>query len=152
MPTFQVFKERLSRGRAGPTVTLQRGGVFALNTEAYECLDKAEAVELVIDPDERVMGFHPVEPNAPHAYRVRPQVGSKTFLVSGRSFIARYGLTVVERAEKYPAEMMGDVLAVDLKKGPILVAKSHAKKGASPPARNELPLMPAKPAPSSTTR
>jgi hypothetical protein len=77
-------------------------------------LAEPEAVELLYDRKERVMGLRKVEPSVRHAYAVRPQRNASSFLVSGRSFAQYYGIET-EVARRYPATMLGDVLAVDLK-------------------------------------
>ena len=75
-------------------------------------LGRPEAVELLFDREEQVMGFRSAAKDLPHTYAVRPQAKSSSLLVSGRAFNQHYGI-VVDTSRRYPATMMDDVLAID---------------------------------------
>lgn len=128
MPEFEVFTRRATPLSKGPFVTIQRKGILSLNLDAFEALGKPEAVELVYDRSERVMGFRPVSPDVPHAYRPRKQGASSSFLVAGQAFTRYYGI-VTDTARRYPATMIDDVLAIDLKAEGIIATGPRAKGG-----------------------
>jgi hypothetical protein len=107
-------------------VAIQRGGIFSINRDAYELLGRPAAVEFVFDPQERVMGFRPATVDAPHAYAARKQRDSDSHLVSGRAF-CRYANIPLDHSARYRAELMGDVLAIDLN-APVSTTKPPAKK------------------------
>jgi hypothetical protein len=114
VPEFEVFTHRGMQGDGGgPFVTVQRGGSFALTPVADQLLGRPEAVELMYDRERRVMGFRAVASTIPHGYRVRAQKGSSSRLVSGKAFTRHYGIAT-DTARRYPATMIGDVLAVKL--------------------------------------
>jgi hypothetical protein len=127
LPNFQTFTQKGVGTGASPQVSIQRGGVFSINAPAFALLGKPEAVEFVLDAAERVMGFRPATPGAPHAYAVRKQKGVESFMVSGRSF-AKYAGIDIDHGARYPAELIDGVLAVDLKADPITIRKPRAKK------------------------
>jgi hypothetical protein len=116
MPDFEVFTSRPARGGMEPSVTVQRAGILSVNREAYELLGMPSAAELLFDHGARMMGFRAAQLTVPHAYRLRRQKASSSVLISGKSFLRHFGITANE-TRRYPATMIGDVLAVDLKEG-----------------------------------
>jgi hypothetical protein len=116
MLDFEVYRKHLTRGGVGPYVTVQRGGILSLTCEAAALLGNPKAVELLFDRGAHVMGFRGAAANVPHAYRVRPQPASSSLLVSGRAFTRHFGIPT-DVARRYPATMIGDVLAVHLAGG-----------------------------------
>ena len=113
MPAFEVFTHRGRQGGGGSFVTVQRRGSFALTPAADQLLGRPEAVELLYDRETRVMGFRAVASSVAHAYRVRSQKATASRLVSGKSFTRHYGIAT-DTARRYPASMIGDVLAIEL--------------------------------------
>ena len=73
------------------------------------------------------MGLRPVSADVPHAYRPRKQGASSSRIVAGQAFTQLFGIPI-DTARRYPAEMVGDVLAVDLKEGGTVVTGPRAKK------------------------
>lgn len=114
MPNFEVFTRRSSPIRKEPLVTIQRKGMFSLNLAAYEALGSPEAVELLYDPDERIVGLRSVNPEAAHAYPVRTMGNGNTRLIAGTAFTHFHGIDTGV-ARRYSATMYGDVLGIDLK-------------------------------------
>ena len=127
MPEFEVFTSRSARGGVGPCVTVQRAGILSVNGKAYELLGKPSAAELLFDRGARMMGFRPAEVTVPHAYRLRAQKASSSVLISGRAFLGHFGITADE-TRRYPATMMGDVLAVDLKEDGVTPGRHTEEK------------------------
>lgn len=114
MLDFEVFKERGSRTRKErPLVTIQKKGVLALNVAALEALGSPEAVELSYAPKARTIGIRAADPALAHTYGLRQPKGSQTRLVAAVAFLKHYDIEV-RATERYPATMMGDVLAIDL--------------------------------------
>jgi hypothetical protein len=79
-------------------------------------LGEPEAVELLFDRTEQLIGLRGMSAQVPHAYPLRTQAASSSVLVSGRAFARHYGIST-DAARRYPASMMGDVLVVDVKEG-----------------------------------
>jgi hypothetical protein len=111
---FEVFKDRGARRRKDrPVVTLQKKQIMALNPAAYEALGSPVAVELLYAAKARTIGIRAADPAQPHAYVLRQPKRSQTRVVSVQAFLGHYGIEVLA-TERYPATMIGDVLAVDL--------------------------------------
>jgi hypothetical protein len=127
MPNFETFTKKATRTGTGPLVSIQRGGVFSLNADAYALLGKPAAVEFVFAPQERIMGFRPATAEAPHAYVVRQQRGTASYLVSGRAF-SKYAGIPLDHGVRYRAELVDGVLAVDLTEPPVSTRKPRPKK------------------------
>ena len=114
MPNFQTFTRRATPVVATPMVTIQKRATMSLNRSAYEALGQPQAVELLFDPDEQIIGFRGVDPSVRHAYPIRKQPTSYSYLVAGKAFAEHFRIPVGE-TRRYEAEMIGDVLAIDLK-------------------------------------
>lgn len=114
MPNFEVFNRRAAPVTAQPLVTIQKRGTMSFNRAAFEALGGPEAVELLFDRQERVVGFRPVGADVPHAYRPRKQGHTYNYLVAGQAFTQHYGIET-DTARRYPAAMLDGVLVVDLK-------------------------------------
>jgi len=114
MPNFEVFNRRASPRSTEPLVTIQKRGTMSFNRAAFEAIGEPEAVELLFDRDERVVGFRPVGADVPHAYRPRKQGNAYNYIIAGQAFTQYYGIDT-GTARRYPAAMFDGVLAVDLK-------------------------------------
>jgi hypothetical protein len=132
MDEFEVFTGKSSRVSGGPVVTIQRGGIFALNADAYEALGRAEAVELLYSRENQIIGFRPVSSEVSHAYRLRKARATESYLVSGRAFLANYQLDDPERyAGRYNAEARaGNMLTVSVKTKPVSMRRGGKEKAA----------------------
>ena len=111
---FEVFDKRAATAVKTPMVTVQKGGMFSLNQAAYKAAGEPEAVELLYDPENRMVGFRPTDPTRPRAFFVRPQgKNSATYTVAGRAFTQHYEIDT-SKALRYAAIMQDDTLVVEL--------------------------------------
>jgi hypothetical protein len=113
MPQFEVFTRRARPAVAQAMVTVQKGGSLGLNQAALELLGAPDAVLLLFDPQERVIGLRPVARTEPNSYPVQKQPSGKGAVVAGRAFTQFYGIPA-DQARRYVAQLYGDVLGVDL--------------------------------------
>ncbi len=113
MPRFEVFTRRARPVVAQPMVTVQKAGTLGLNHAAFEALGEPEAVLLLFDPEERIIGLRRVERSDPNSYPVQKQPSGKGAVVSGKAFAQFYGIAT-DQARRYPARFYDDVLGVDL--------------------------------------
>lgn len=111
---FETFKRQRARAADEPYVTIQKKGVFSLNHAAYETLGSPESVELLYDPDARLIGLRKVDPSVDHAYMLRSVGrGATTWLLSGTAFTKFYGIET-EVSRRRLGRLDEDVLVVDL--------------------------------------
>lgn len=97
-------------------VTIQKGGHFSLNRAAYEILGTPEAVELLYDRENELIGFQPASPKSPRAYPVKTLGTNATGrLIAGRAFCKYYDIDATV-ARRFEVEMHdGGILVIDLK-------------------------------------
>lgn len=131
---FETFKRQ--RAKPGePFLTIQRKGVFSLNRTAYELMGSPEAVELLYDPEAKLIGLRKIDPDVQHAYAVRSlggRGGDSTFLISGTAFANYYGIDTSITTRRVP-RLQDDVLIVDLNDpGTRVTSNRRAKTGGQP--------------------
>jgi hypothetical protein len=73
VPDFEVFTRRMIPLVKQPTVMLQKRGTMSFNKAAHVAMGSPEAVELLYDRAQKVIGIRPVAPELEHAYPMRPQ-------------------------------------------------------------------------------
>ncbi len=136
MPQFEVFKKRMVPLTKVPYVTLQKRGTISFNQAAHAALGSPDAIELLYDPEERVIGVRAVDPSVEHAYPTRGVGGdqgkaTRTFLVSGAAFVKFYGIPN-DISTRYPAHMEDDILFIDLKQEGTVVTSNRSARTADP--------------------
>lgn len=110
---FETFTRRAAPVVLQPILTFQRRGVIGLNNAAYEALGSPGEVELLFNREARQVGIRPVTDAVPHAYRVRKQQGSATYLIAARAFMQFFDIPS-EVAQRYEAVMRDGMLIADL--------------------------------------
>jgi len=116
MPQFEVFRKRMAPLVKQPYVTIQHRGTMSFNKAAHHALGSPEAIELLFDPNEQIIGVRAVDPRVEHAYPIRVTNAETSFIVSGRAFTHYYGIPT-DISRRYPAEILDGVLCIDLKGG-----------------------------------
>ncbi|MBV9300687.1 MAG: hypothetical protein JOY53_01100 [Acidobacteriaceae bacterium] len=114
MPNFEKFRRYKVTEAPAPMVAFHVRGIFALNELAYAALGRPEALELLYDRDEKTIGLKGASRDSPDSYAVRHNT-KHSYQVEGRSFIKFYEIPNEAAGRRYKAEMIGDVLAVDLR-------------------------------------
>lgn len=118
---FETFKRQRAPVTAEPAVTVQKRGTLSMNAAAYAALESPEAVELLYDREERLMGLRKIDPSAEHAYMVRPLGrGGNSWLISGRAFTVYYGIPT-DTARRWLGRVEDGLLVVDLKAASVQV-------------------------------
>lgn len=94
MPNFETFSRSLLQLKAEPQITMLRRGNMSLNRSAYTVLSSPDAVELLYDTCERIIGLRPTDPRAPNAYVIRQPAGSEKgpFLITAMAFTKFYDI------------------------------------------------------------
>ncbi len=126
MPKFEVFDPRATPRVKEPFVTLQRKGVFSLNRAANALLGEPTSVELLYDTQARIVGFRPVDSDAPTAYAVQTVESGSSFLVAGTRFLAHYDIDH-STSTRWPAYLDGGVLCINLSKDGQPVERSQGR-------------------------
>ena len=123
---FEEFDKRAATASKSPFVTIQRKGPFSFNKAAYELMGKPEAVTLLYDNEEKLIGFKPVPISNPRAFPMRPQQNEVTFVVTGQAFTKHYNIDT-STARRYAVEMRDGLLVLDLKSESTDVTGPRAK-------------------------
>jgi hypothetical protein len=112
---FKEFDKRAATASKSPFVTHQRRGPFSMNRAAFELMGEPEAVTLLYDEEEQLIGFKPADSSNPRSFPVRPQgKNAATLMIAGQSFSKHFGLDT-SIARRYSVEMRDGVLVLDLK-------------------------------------
>ena len=75
-------------------VSLNARGNIALNLKAIEALGSPEAVVLLFDRSNQMIGLKPSSREVSHAYEIKRQGTSQSFFVRARSFCTFYGIDI----------------------------------------------------------
>lgn len=129
MPDFEVFTKRLVPLKKTPLVTIQKRGTISLNKSAYSALGEPEAVELLYDRDERIVGLRAAESSLEHAYPVRSATGrgSGPYIISAIAFTKFYDIDT-EQSLRWRAHLVEDVLCIDLDSTGTPVTSNRAQR------------------------
>lgn len=96
-----------------PTVTVTAKQVISFSREAYELLGNPEAVKLLYDKDERIIGFQPASRGDKNAYTCRLN-GKYSRSVSASAFCKWVGLDD-GLARRWPMTVEDGIGCVDVK-------------------------------------
>ncbi len=101
MPEFVEFSREDSRSRRDdPQFTLQARGLLSFNQAAFLALGEPEAVSLLYDANEGIIGLRKVEKANPNGYQVRKQQKSQSYIVGAQGFTAYHGIQTL-RARRF---------------------------------------------------
>ena len=98
-------------------------GVITFSVPAYDLLGSPEAVKLLYDEAERIVGFKPAKKADWNAYGLRPQ-GKATRSISAAPFCRLAG---VQDTRRWPAYLEDGILCADLKQRGTSVVGNRAK-------------------------
>lgn len=123
---FEVFDKRKAPMRGAPSVTLQRRGLLSINGAAHALINGQRVVELLFDPERRVMALRPA-PVSPTTYELREPSKSGQTLLSAIAFMDAYGIdTTVSR--RYEPFLEDGMLCIDFT-GPFSEVHGNRAKG-----------------------
>ena len=129
MPNFETFKRGLLQIPAEPQITILRRGILSLNKPAHSALGSPDAVELLYDPCERVVGLRPVDPRAENSYIVRrPRSGGRgPFVITAMAYAKLYDIDTTKSLRR-DAYLDNGVLCVCLNDAAIAVTSNRAQR------------------------
>jgi hypothetical protein len=129
MPEFETFKKRMVPLKKAPYVTIQKRGTMSFNAAAHAALGNPEAVELLYDVKQQIMGVRAVDPAVEHAYPLRsPSKKDQSFILSGTAFTKYYEIDTTV-STRYPATMEDGILCIDLKQEGTVVTSNRRGTG-----------------------
>lgn len=81
--------------------SISRRGQLAFNYMAYRSMGQPEALQLLFDPVNALIGLKPVYPTTPHAHIIKQRPGrTYSFWISVKEFCNYYGIST-ERAIRF---------------------------------------------------
>lgn len=105
-----------------PVGTIRSNGDLSLSPEAFELMGEPDSVELLYDPQNKIVGIR--QSDEYHAYRIsRHPSGWK--LISARSMLAFYGISTAE-STRYSVVLRDGMAQINLRK-PIKVVARRTK-------------------------
>lgn len=110
-------------------VSVQRKGTFSLNAAAFEGLGKPEAVILFFDKETQAIGLKPADRSIRHAYPIRKQGASQSYLFGAQSFLQHCGLSAPS-TRTFDPEMEDGILVFEWSKGVDTFSTAGRKKRA----------------------
>ncbi len=127
MPNWRTLQRGTRWSSSQPYVGIQASkGTISLNRSAFEALGSPQAVEILCDPQERLIGFRSTSPTA-GAYPVHKQRAGATYLIAGRVLTREMNIDT-SRARRYHAQVVDGVLTVDLKQAAVLVSAGAPRR------------------------
>ncbi len=127
---FETFTGRSTPASAKiPRVAIQKRGTFSLNHAAFTAMGEPGFIEFMYDSERQLIAIRPVAETVHHAYPVRKQPGSRSYVIAGNAFCAHYGiLTEFTRAFHPRVNSEKQVLVIDLEKGEKIITKRSRKQ------------------------
>lgn len=107
-------------------MTITQRGCLLLNRAARAAMGEPEAVELLYDQAERIVGLRPVPVETPHAFRVGISGDGAWGSIGALGFVRHYGIdrSVARRRLAY---LDDGVLCVDLRQPGYAVTSNRAR-------------------------
>src|SRR5260221_5979415 len=100
MPEFVEFsRDDLVGRREPPLFAFRARGRLSFNETVYGALGEPEAVALLFDASEAIIGLRKVEPHYPNGYQVRKQERPRSYLIETQDFAAHH------RSEEHTSEL-----------------------------------------------
>jgi hypothetical protein len=125
---FEEFK-----GRAIPAssrmmrVAIQRRGTMSFNHATFEALGKPEALTLYYDEDTKAVAFKAASKKVRHAYPVRKQPHSNSYLIAAQAFCTYYNIDI-SASRAFTPNMEDGMLVFELDKGTVVSPRVRSSK------------------------
>lgn len=113
-PNWKKFTKAGGRGVYEKRASLSPRGVFTLNQPTFEEMGQPDAVELLFDDGQRLIGLSPVAKDAPYAYMVRKQKTNKSYLIGARPFCHHFRLNIEQTIRFNDIKVIDGVLVLDM--------------------------------------
>lgn len=129
MANFETFSRDMVPLKAPPHVTVQKRGTISLNRSAFLLLGSPDAVELLYDREQSMLGLRPIDPGADSAYRVRRSSNSSSgpWVISAMAFTKFYDIDTTTSL-RWAAYLEKDTLCADLSRAGVPVTSNRARR------------------------
>jgi hypothetical protein len=125
MPNFEVFHPVQAPRPGSPTVTVTSMAAISFSREAYGLLGEPEAVKLLYDKGNQIIGFQPARRGDENAYTCRLN-GKSTRTVSASAFCKWAGLAD-GTARRWPMTVEDGIGCVDINLPGVRVTSNRRK-------------------------
>ena len=98
-----------------------------MNEAAFKLLGEPEAVLLMFDKESNAVGLQSTAIDTKHAYPVRKQPNSKSFMVAATSFCNHYEIDV-SSTKAFTPQVEDGILVFELDKGTDIPTRQRTKK------------------------
>jgi hypothetical protein len=144
MPNFETFNRSLLQLKAEPQITVLRRGIISLNRSAYAAIDSPDAVELLYDTSERIVGLRPIDVRAQSAYVVRQPTGGGRgpFVITAMAFTKFYDIDTSQSLRRN-AFVHDGVLCMSLDEAATPVTSNRAQSNTQGATFTSAELQPA---------
>jgi len=133
-PNFEKFRRSRAAFGRQPTITIQKRGLISLSPSAVDRLGNPEAVTLLYDPDDQIVGVAAATPDDPDAFRLR-RVGSRADgprIISAASFTNYYDIDT-STSRRWDAGRVNGVLCISLRTpGTVVVGNRNGRTATGP--------------------
>lgn len=109
---FEVFDKRQAPMRGAPSVTIQKRGLISINGAAHQLIDRQRVVEILFDPERRVVALRPAEKST-RTYELREPSRTGHTALSGTAFTESYGIDT-STSRRYEPFVEAGMLCIDL--------------------------------------
>jgi hypothetical protein len=124
---FEQFTGRATpASRKALRVAIQTRGNMSLNQAAYTALGEPKAVLLLFDSESRAVGLQPTSEATRHAFPVRRQPNSKSYIIGAASFCKHYEIPV-EATRAFEPVLEDGILVFEIDKGIQIPARQRSK-------------------------
>ncbi len=128
MRNFEEFTLRaVPASRKTPRVAIQSRGNISMNLAAFQQLGEPQAVILMFDKDSRAVGMRSVPIETKHAFPIRRQPNSKSFVIGAASFCNHYGI-VFDGTTVFIPQFEDNILVFEVDKGTVLPVRKRGQK------------------------
>ena len=117
MRNFEEFTGRSTPASSKTMrIAIQRRGTMSFNKATFEALGKPDAIILLFDKETRAVGIKATSQDTKHAYPVRKQPNSNSFLVAAQAFCKYYDIDTEATRAYYP-QLEDGMIVFELDKG-----------------------------------
>ena len=115
MPNFEVFTKKMVPLAKAPSVTINRRGTLSFNKAAHVAMGSPDAVELLFDRSERIIGVRKASSDQGNAYHVRSgtRPNDGPYFVTGGAFCRYYNVDT-DRSRRWTPTFEDEILMIDL--------------------------------------